>query len=172
MDKVKTGKALSAAAAANLAIAGILAAPAGAATHSGDRATASTVTAPAHWITDYEAPQSRLPSKPHGFVPRPARIIPLTGSSCAQHVCMGITGTGLHVSSENQHFWGWGGCHVATYRVESTATGQTLKSSHTTGCYNSYQGVHAPISGTWPEDVTVFAGFWNVPGIANLHVFS
>lgn len=171
MDKVKTGKALSAAAAANLAIAGILAAPANAATHSSE-ATASTVTAPAQWIIDYQAPQSQLPTKPRGFVPRSAQFIPQTGSGCAQHVCMGITGIGLHISSENQHFWGWGGCHVATFRVESTAGGQTLQSGHTTGCYNSYQGVHAPVSGTWPEDVTVFAGFWNVPGIPNLHVFS
>lgn len=187
MNKATTAKALSAAAIANLAMVGFVASPAGASTHSTTGATEAAVAAT--WVPsagkarsglmhkEKASPQvlqamapAKSAAKTRGFVPLTSSgLTPDTASGCNQHVCIGVAGTGLNVTSENQHFWGKSGCHVADFSVKTNA-GQVLSSGHTTNCYYSKQGAHAPVSGTWSQSVYICAGFWNVVGEACVHV--
>jgi hypothetical protein len=98
MNKAKTGKLLSAAAVANLAVAGFAAAPAGAATHAAGTAGKATATV----------------TGSRGFVPSPkpsARVRPNTETGCNDYICVGLYGGGTHVSYFNAHWYNGGtGC--------------------------------------------------------------
>jgi hypothetical protein len=155
MSKARKGMALSAAAVANLAVAGFAAAPAGATTHA-PAATTHAIGA-----------QSR------GFVPRArAGARPDSGSGCNGNVCIGIKGSGLNVRSENQHFFDYSGCHLAAVSV--IFGGKVEKRSQTTACYHDgyHMNFNKFLDGTYAHSVSICATFQNVPGKACLSIYS
>jgi hypothetical protein len=152
MNKAKTGKLLSAAAVANMAIAGFAAAPAGAATHSAAGTaggTAATKLAPRQ-LGQLEAERARLlgttVAKPGGFVPRSsAGVRPNSESGCIGHVCLGLAGGGQHVSFVNEHWFLGTGCHIAHFYAYSPGALVPWKSYNPAGFWCSKQQV------TWPK---------------------
>jgi hypothetical protein len=125
VDRSKTAKALSAGVIANLALAGFVAAPAGASiTHStaipgAARAHTSLVAAPARTSLTAKYPQAdaaqaakSISAEQRGFVPRTGTSQHLT-STCSGHTCIGVTHSGSTASSVGEHFFNWPGVHVA-----------------------------------------------------------
>jgi hypothetical protein len=155
MNKAKTGKALAAAAIANLAVAGFAAAPAGAATHAKVGATTTTV----------------VGSQARGFVPKSGGGVRPDGfeSNCAGNVCIGASVSNGQVSKENQHFFNYSGCHIASWYYIN-AKGEKGPSHHNQTCYHSEQHYgFGSVTGNYARGV-ICAGFWNVPGKACVSV--
>src|ERR1700728_2576896 len=169
MGKARTGKALSVAAAANLAVAGFVPS-ASAATH----APATTTTT----STTVARQANAIRAQASGFVPKTSAGTDSdpTKSTCNGNVCIGVW---LRYSAANGHYWvtGWdqhffnyGGCHLASwYETRSLAGLENSVSGHTQNCYHS--GFHM----NWVDQLPIglggssrelCAGFWNVPGKA------
>jgi hypothetical protein len=183
MGKIKTGKALSVAAAANLAVAGFVPSSASAATHATTPTITTSTTAAAVPSAGRSAlsPAARqanaIRAQASGFVPktRPGAK-PDTGHNCTasgQLVCVEVRGHGLYVSKISEIFESQAGCHVASWYFTPLHFGQdralAIGSGHK-GCYYSNaiatftsrpQPSH-PV-GTFPSSVSVCGGFWNVP---------
>jgi hypothetical protein len=179
MDKARTGKALSVAAVANLAVAGFAAGPVGAATHAAADATATTARAagvpsagralPGLLLAPTASQAAATTANAHGFVPKPrAGVKPdVFKSTCSGEVCIGVSlGFGSDISYEDQHFFSYSGCHLASWYLVNTVLGNYDRHV-TTNCYHegfhmgfaSLQNAHLPDT---PDKICV--GFQNVPG--------
>jgi hypothetical protein len=175
MNKARTVQGLSAAAVANLAVAGFAAAPAGAVTHTPARTTESAAaTAPPNAGRALPGlaltPASRRADADvaggRGFVPKTrAGVKPeLWESGCSSHVCIGVNAiSGSRVSAENQHFYGWpGGCHVASWFLINL---EGSYDRHTGPCIDSgvHYGFPALQDAYLPDATWLCVGFQNVP---------
>jgi hypothetical protein len=126
MGKATPGKTLLAAAAANLAVAGLGAAPAIASTHS--TGTTQSVT-----------------TNPRGFVPKPrAGVKPFSAHSCDKDVCVHVLGHGLFISYVIASWFGRSPltCHDGhwKFRGHSTFTSCVMSGSY---------GWSSQVSGRW-----------------------
>jgi hypothetical protein len=172
MNKVQAGKALSAAAIANLAVAGFVAAPANAAVHPASAPQVRETGAQQNVVPGAGRAHSGLvftsgardavitTNKPRGFVPRGVK--PFTDTTCNGHTCLGVFGHGLYVSKINIHFFGEPGAHSGTiswsslWHGGSTRTGVPLVSMQ----HASY----SQFDHTFAFKQYVCASFSGVPG--------
>jgi hypothetical protein len=166
MDKARTRKALSAAAAANLTVIG-LAAPADASAHTTvTTARAATMpnarkTLPGLVFTSTARRSGASGAEPRGFVPRArANATPDSYRSCNKYVCEYVHGAGSTVDYVSTSWSGQPGVCRSGF-IESSNGGY----DPTTGCAYSSEVV------TWtfkpPAHVPhthICAGFFHVPG--------
>jgi hypothetical protein len=89
MNTAHTAKTLSSRAPQILALAGLVASPASAATHTTERA---------------------------GFVPK--RLDAVVTSTCYDHTCIGVKHSGTWVYSMSEHFFNWPGVHIGHFYYE------------------------------------------------------
>ncbi|HEY2577089.1 MAG TPA: hypothetical protein VGI74_12345 [Streptosporangiaceae bacterium] len=150
MNKAKTGKLLSAAVLANMALAGFAASPAGASTAGTTGAKAATTAAASR-----------------GFVPKAAKgVRPDSESGCLGHVCLGLKGGGQHVSSVNEHWFTGTGCHIAHFYAFSPS-GTLIRSYNPAGFWCSKQQVVWPkskVAGSYSVGTDFCGSFNNISG--------
>jgi hypothetical protein len=178
MNKARTGKALSAAAAANLAVVGFAAGPASAATHAAANVTGTTAAAavpsagrtlPGLVLSAAARQANAIRAQARGFVPKSrAGIKPdLWKSGCTGHVCIGASVYSYSfVSQENQHFYDYSGCHLASW-FTIDASGVAGDRHVTPNCYHSgyHMGFKSLIDGVHLGNAkSLCVGFQNVPG--------
>jgi hypothetical protein len=114
MNRTRKAQALSAAAAATVAMAGFAPSPASASVRA-------TPTEPAAGLTTAGAPQTVRDvqaAKLRGFVPR-AHPNAVVSSTCSGHTCIGVTHSGSTAFSVGEHFFNWPGVHYAHIHFNS-----------------------------------------------------
>jgi hypothetical protein len=173
MNKAKTAKVLSAAAAANMAAAGFATAPADGSVHppAGTIQAGTTATAMPSTALQAAARAASSAAKRRGFIPRTtpgARINTETG--CNGHLCWGLHGGGNHVSYVDEHFFNWPGCHIAHFFVSSPGGFKAPYTPTSAGgnllYFCAQQDAVWPrsmVSRNWPTG-TAFCGAFNTPG--------
>ncbi len=185
MKRVTIAKIVSAGAIANLAAIGQAGPPAqaeelsAAATPSGYGVHPELLLMPADKVNTLKlsaqlrqaiAQAARAASKPamraRGFVPKAGsgNPVPLTWSSCNNHVCETVFGNGLYVSYVTQWFVNFGGCHHAhLYWGNQSDTSPT--------CYYSNQIAERNFYYSLSKSEYICGDFYGgVPGIACVRV--
>jgi hypothetical protein len=152
MNKATTGKALSAAAIANIALAGFVASPANASTHL----TADTIGTTASAMANATA------AKPRGFVPQTrAGIKPDSGHHCSEDVCIAVLGHGLHVSNVETSWQGQPGVCRSGY----ISFASPFNNTYPTGkCYHSHDAKTWDFNKTYSFSFSICAEYNHVPG--------
>jgi hypothetical protein len=180
MDKVRTRKALSVAAAANLAVAGFAASPANAvvrATPGATGATTAVATVPSAGRTHpglLRMHRDQLiratATRPRGFVPRArAGVKPDTASTCNGDVCIKVWGAGLSVYAIQAHWRSQPGvCRDGKYISTDTSPEFTPTST----CFYSHQQTAwvYSLGHSFFSNTSICAEFNNVPGRACVHL--
>jgi hypothetical protein len=191
MNKTKTGRVLSAAAIANLAVVGFVAAPVNAATHSGASGTENTVTpkvvpsagkahpglvlmpggrlAGAALAGSVQA--GSLSAKPRGFIPSVRDgVKPDTASTCNGDVCIKVWGAGLDVYAVQAHFFD----QASVCRDGKWISTKLSMYSPTSTCFYSHQQtawVYSDDPGeTFLSGTSICAEFNHVAGKACIHL--
>jgi hypothetical protein len=173
MNKARTGKALSAVAIANLAVAGFVASPAIASAPPAVGTAGTTTTAmavpsagkvyPGLMLAPATRQVGAAGAKPRGFVPRArAGIKPDTAHKCQDDVCIAVYGAGLHVAYVEASWQGQPGVCRDGYLSFASVNNHTYP---TDGCFYSHTVTKWNFNQTYASSFSICAGFNHVPGL-------